>query len=132
MSTNPLNDIAPYPTGDNVTAENLALYETVGAYAYDVHVSELSKEAFSSESGSEVARRYHDALVTFTARFAVAFLLRKIREVVPDQADEIAEHLHGLWMDGGSMPEFLWDWLVEDGIDPRVVKRAVIERLEAA
>jgi hypothetical protein len=126
--SNPLGEIAPFPPVGAVTAENLLRHETAGAYAHEIRTRAASKAAFATVPGSPEWRRYYDSVVTLAARFGVAFLLRQLREIDPARADEAAQHLHGLWLDGGSMPEFLFDWLVEAGIDPREVEQAVTSR----
>jgi hypothetical protein len=75
-------------------------------------------------------RRYSDAVVLLAFQFSTVFLLRQVREVAPDRADEIAKQLHTMWQDGGCFNECLFDWLVEAGIDPAAVQRAVTEQAQ--
>lgn len=132
--SNPLNDIAPYPrTADEATADGLLRHETVTAYAHLGETRALCRAAFRPSATDADKRRYFDAEMNLAQRFAVLFVLRQMKnQVSAEAADEIARGLHAAWDDGGSFGEFLFDWLVEHGIDPGAVERAVTETEAAA
>jgi len=127
-----LDEIAPYPSTGEVTANTLLRYETVHTYAHEARTRDLATAASSTRPGSPEWSRYSESAMTLVRQFAVVFLLRQIRDIAPDRADEVAAHLQELWTDGGVIRECLYDWLVEAGIDPREVERAVTSRKEAA
>lgn len=130
MSTNPLDEFAPPARMvDEVTAASLIRYEAVHAFAQEIKASKLGMAAFDHPSGEkpdpELMRRYTDAVHLLAFRFAVVFLLKAIAEHLPEKADEVAQCLQSMLMDGGCMPEFLHDWLSEAGVDPERVIQAV-------
>jgi hypothetical protein len=119
MST-PLNDLAPWPaTEAEVTAETLLKHLTVCASAREHETGRLAQKALANDPTAEDVRRYSESFEVLAARFGVVFLLRQIQQQSSqDWADEVARHLWSLWQDGGSIPEFLWDWTAGYGIDP--------------
>lgn len=120
-----LNDLAPLPSSeDEVTAENLLKHLTVRASASENETHTLAHKALGADASPEDVRRYTESFALLSARFGVVFLLRQIQQQSsPGWADEVARHLWSLWQDGGSIPEFLWDWLAESGIDPEQIGR---------
>lgn len=130
MTANPLDEFGPYPVSGEVTAEKLLRYETVAAYVQEIYTHDLLKDAYPTEPGSPEWQRYLESATTLAARFGLAFLLRQVIEHIPGHADDIADRLHGMWLDGGCIPEFLHDWLTEAGIDPDQVAHAATEVLE--
>lgn len=127
MTTNPLDEFAPpLDTEEQVTADSMARRFTVQAFAEEAHVHDLALRAASWNPDPADVRAYVEAFQAFQAKFSLAFLLRALAEMAPEKADGVAKHLWGCWRDGGCLPEFLWDWLKADGIDPERV-RAVAE-----
>lgn len=110
MNSNP----APYPTSsDEVTAENLARHLTVQAYR--------TGEQIMTASGID-----RNKMARFVYGFGCAFLLREaLAHLGPVGADEIARELWEIWDDGGSLGEFLWEWLTEYGIAPETLTAEV-------
>lgn len=120
-----LNDIAPWPDEDEVTAESLLKHFTAAAFVHEGDTHELSRTAFRDGATAEDKRRYADAANALVARFGEVLLLRALVEAVPDKADGIARRLWGALTDGSVIPELLWDWLTEHNVDPeQVVKLA--------
>lgn len=115
-----LNDIAPNPTTEEqATAENLLKHLTVRASACENETNTLAHKALGVDASPEDVRDYSRSFELLAARFGVVFLLRQIQQQSSQGwADEVARHLWSLWQDGGSIPEFLWDWLAESGINP--------------
>jgi hypothetical protein len=129
-----LEDLAPWPSKQEMSAVSVARSFAVEAYvqAYETHrlCSEAS-ERFRATGHADWAPTAKASDRTFT-EFAVVFLLRVLAEKLPDEADEITRELVQCGEDG-DLVEWLWDWLEEWGIDPdEVAKLAKQPRQEAA
>lgn len=108
MSTNPLNDIAPYPRSvDEVTAYSLGRHLAVQAWVQRTHRRTATSGTDWEWSTSEIVNL-----------FAIVWLLRALQAVAPETADEAAKDLWLAWEDGGALGEWLHAWLVGFGIDP--------------
>jgi len=108
MSTNPLNDIAPYPRSvDEVTAYSLGRHLAVQAWVQRTHRRTATSGTDWEWSTSEIVNL-----------FAIVWLLRALQAVAPETADEAAKDLWLAWEDGGAVREWLWSWLTAAGIDP--------------
>lgn len=108
MSTNPLNDIAPWPRSeDEVTAESLTRFLVVQAWAHRTHRRTATSDIDREWATSEIVNS-----------FGIAWLLRALQSVAPGTADEAAKDLWSAWSDGGAVDEWLHAWLTGFGIDP--------------
>lgn len=122
MSTNPLNDIAPYPrTADEVTAESLARSLTVQAQAN-----------WTRMVNAGPAPEAHAAANRLVDVFGTVKVLKALQAVAPETADEVALDLWSDSLDGAAMGEWLWAWLTEYGIDPVRVDAAVADLMREA
>lgn len=122
MSTNPLNDIAPYPaTEDEVTAESLARHLTVTAWAHRTHRKNATSSTDREWATSEIVNT-----------FGIVSLLRALQAVAPETADEAAKDLWLAWEDGGSVDEWLHAWLTGFGIAPERVDAAAADLMRDA
>jgi hypothetical protein len=133
MSTNPLNDIAPWPQSeDGANDETILQSLTTDAYAAYCRARMAGRRAFAGKAKNpEAVAEYAGTLHTLAGWFLSAFLLRSLR----DGAD-VEETTQQVWRflgdEGLDMGEFLFDWLVEHGIDPKQVEQAVTEGEVAA
>lgn len=127
-----LDDLAPWPaTEDQVTAAAVLRHLTVAASVHEHDTHTLARNALTPGAAAEDVAAYVDAVRQLKARFGLVFLLRQIQQQSSQTwADDVARHLWSLWQDGGCIPEFLWDWLAEHGIDPKTV--AALTEGEAA
>ena len=135
MSTNPLTDIAPYPlTEASATAEAIAKHLTAQAYLTSGVAFEAAREAFTpgAESDPEKVRAYGEVAARSMDQFGAVYLLRALVQHAPDKVEEVARGLWECWRDGGAMPEFLYDWLTEYGIDPGRVDAAATNLMRDA
>lgn len=109
------NDVGPYPkTEGEVTADSLIRY-----YLALVSIRcEESITAFDLPTTAENLRVIKAASDSFVQSWTVLALLRQVRLAAPDIADSVALSLWQSWEDGGSMPEFLWEWARDEGVDP--------------
>lgn len=122
MSTNPLNDIAPYPRRESeVTAESLARSLMVQAQA-NRHRMIHDRTADGAVSGGN---RLVDV-------YGVVKLLKALQTVAPAVADEVARDLWSDWEDGATVTEWLHAWLTSAGIDPERVNAAASELMRDA
>jgi hypothetical protein len=117
-----LNDLAPWPSEDDTTAASLLKYFTAVTFVYENEVSALTHAAFNDDATDDDKRRYSDACHKVVAGFGEVLLLRSLIEVAPEKADDIARDLRLCLIDGSVIPELLWEWMVESGIDPEQVK----------
>lgn len=125
MSTNPLDDFAPFPkTEEEVTAEGLARHLTAEAFLTGASTYGLGLAALQPGATPEQVRAYADAMARLTDQFSVVYLLRALGQYAPDKVEELARRLWETWRDGGVMPELLYDWLESYGIDPEQVEVA--------
>lgn len=121
MSTNPLNDIAPYPRrSSDVTAEALARSLSVQALANWTRMTEAP-----AEQAVTAGNRLVDV-------YGVVKLLKVLQTVAPDVADEVARDLWSDWHDGAAVAEWLHAWLTTAGIDPEQVNAAASELMRDA
>lgn len=114
MSTNPLNELAPYPrTVEEVTAESLSRHLTVTAWAHRTHrktaISSTDREWATSE---------------IVSNFGIVSVLRALQAVDEVKADEAAKGLWSAWDDGAAVGEWLHAWLTGFGIAPELVDAA--------
>lgn len=117
MTTNPLNNLAPYPRSvDDVTADSLGRYLAVQAWAHHTH-RPTDREQTAAETAD---------------LFGLAWLLRTLKVVAPETADEAAKDLWLAWEDGGAVREWLWTWLIGAGIDPEEVTAAATDLAQEA
>lgn len=126
MSNNPLNAVAPFPaTETEATATAVAKHLTVQAFLSSLEARALAPEV---EAGAprEVVTAYADASTRMTDQFSAAFLLRSLHEVAPESADLVARQLWWAWQDGGSVHEWLHEWMVGLGVDPVAVEQAAM------
>ena len=115
-----LNDFAPYPERDeDATADSIARSTAVSAFARQQLIDE-----YMNDNSPKGKRLYMTEIGTLVNQYGVVFLLRELAEVDPGRADAAAKRLFGDWEDGGSVGEWLWEWLREYGIDPEQVNRA--------
>lgn len=122
MSTNPLNDLAPYPRRESeVTAESLARSLMVQAQA-NRHRMMYDRTPDGAVSGGN---RLIDV-------YGVVKLLKVLQTVAPDVADEVARDLWSDWEDGATVAEWLHAWLTSAGIDPEQVNAAAVELMRDA
>ena len=133
MSTNPLNNIAPWPQAvDGANDETILQSLTTDAYGAYCRARAASRRAFAGKTKNpEAVAEYAAALHTLAGWFVSAYLLRSLRDNVPVQ-----EASQQVWLflgdEGLDMGEFLFDWLVEHGIDPKQVERTATEDEVAA
>lgn len=119
-----INEFAPYPQSDeDVTADSIARSNAVSAFARQALIDELMND--TSRKGQRI---YMSEIGTLVNQYGVVFLLRELAEVDPERADKAAKRLYGDWEDGGSVGEWLWEWLSGYGIDPGEVSRAAEEQ----
>lgn len=109
-----LNDIAPWPTEDDVTADGLARALTVRAYAR----SEWAKANVADPFAHSIA------IESVQADYATVSLLRTLAGVDEVTANAAARHLWRTWRDGDATVEYLWCGLVDLRIDPDKVAAA--------
>lgn len=122
MSTNPLNEFAPWPrTAAEVTAESLARSLTVQAQANWTRM-------LSAGPASEA----HTAANRVIDVYAIVKLLKTLQAVAPDTADEVARDLWSDLRDAVSIGEWLHSWLTEYGIDPERVDAAASHLMREA
>ena len=122
MSTNPLNDIAPYPRRESdATADALARNLTVIAQSN-------WRRMLDTEMGEDT-RSATNLLVNL---YGIVKLLRALQAVAPETADEVARGLWGDWQDGGVLGEWLHAWLTEYGIAPERVDAAANDLMRDA
>jgi hypothetical protein len=111
MSTNPLNDIAPYPRREaDATADAMARNLTV--------VAQLNWRRMLDTETAEDTRAATNLLVNL---YGIVKLLKALQAVAPETADEAARDLWADWQDGGALGEWLHAWLTEFGIAPERV-----------
>ena len=128
MSTNPLNDLAPYPrTADEATADAMARHLTVTAQYRKALIDSLVDCRTAEER-----TRYLDSVGLMIAEHSLAKTLRALIEHAPDHADEVARRVWTAWEDGGAIAEDLHAWLTEYGIDPGRVDAAVNDLMRDA
>ena len=129
-------DLAPYPAREaEVTATALANHQTVEAHsalARSVNLSRVFCAAVKAGEGAEQAWAAYETNAAVTAaQHGVAFLLRQLQQIAPEQADEIARTLWRHWEDGP-----LGGWthqdLLDHQIDPEAVVLAALTASEAA
>jgi hypothetical protein len=114
-----LSEFAPYPEREeDVTADSIARNTAVSAFARQQLIDEYMQD--DSPKGRRLYMTETGALVN---QYGVAFLLRELAEVDPTRADKAAKRLYGDWEDGGSVGEWLWEWVGEYGIDQEQVNQ---------
>lgn len=125
-----LDSLGPYPghgNADPVTAEGLVRHFLVSAQAENARGWALP----SGEPGSPEAETWQVSVRRYVDRWAIAALLVRLIEHAPDRADAVAADLVDAMDDGGSMGEWLWEWLNGRGIDPDEITRRVDAAVEA-
>lgn len=113
MTTNPINEFAPYPPASTVTADSLARHETVSAIIHDQRAGvamHRSKEEFRAACGHAVGA------------FSIAYLLRAFIAAAPAEADAAAGQLVSMCEDG-ALAEWLYDWAHGYGLDTDAVAK---------
>jgi hypothetical protein len=116
-----LNDLAPYPTRvEDVTADSLARHFTVQAAAHAHDASVMCREA-TTAGGNANWGPYNELVEHLFVEFGVVLLLRTVAHKDVDQADELARDLFSQW-DAADLHDWLFEWMVEYGIDPEQVK----------
>lgn len=122
MSTNPLNDIAPWPeTEDEVTADTLGRHLAVWAWAHRTHRKTATTDTDREWATSETVNL-----------FSVAKVLRALQVAAPETADEVAKDLWSDLFGGAAVDEWLHAWLTEYGIDPVRVDAAAADLMREA
>jgi hypothetical protein len=97
-----LDELAPYPSGGDVTAVGLARY-----LAKQAQVSwSRGMNGTETLSPAEVAR--------MVSEFAAAHALLALADSDPARADLVAAQIHDAWEDGGGVGEWTWDHLGPD------------------
>lgn len=106
MSTDPLDEFAPWPTTeDKATADAMIAYSLVRGQASDA--------ALQWGLGDRERQ-----VIRMVSHFSVASLLTAFRDANPDAADDAARRLWSRLNDGGVISELTWEWLTERGIGP--------------
>lgn len=127
-----LNDIAPWPaTAAEATAEKVLKHLTVCAAAQQEEARRLCTDAFKPGADPAGLTRYIESFEVLGYRFITVYLLRIFAEVAPERADGLARELWSLMRDTEMIPELLWDWLSEYGIDPEQVAALAKDEKEA-
>lgn len=122
MSTNPLNDIAPYPRHEaEATADALARNLTV--------VAQFNWRRMLDTDTGEDTRAATNLLVNL---YGIVKVLKALQAVAPETADEVARDLWADWQDGGALGEWLHAWLRDFGIDPEQVNAAAADLMRDA
>jgi hypothetical protein len=100
-----LDELAPYPSGGDVTAAGLARY-----LAKQAQVSwSRGMNGPATLSPAEVAR--------MVSEFAAAHALLALADSDPSRADLVAAQIHDAWEDGGGVGEWTWDHLGTDAME---------------
>lgn len=95
---------------DAVWSERLAAAALPHRDAYKAAVTMADSEAIYAP--------FHRWLDGFLFRATTVHALRKLQELDPSAADEVAEQIEAHWDAGDVYPELLWEWATESGIDP--------------
>lgn len=120
-----LDDLAPYPDQpDNVTADAIARFETVDAFAHTIRSHRLSTRAGNAGLDSPEMGLYVESMRAACAQIGVIHLLRAFQAAAPEQAEEAARQLWDLWDDGASS-DWLSDLLSGYGIDAEQIMQMV-------
>lgn len=53
----------------------------------------------------------------FTFRATTAHALRRLREIDPGAADELAAEMRSFMESGDAYPEWIWEWAEQEGVD---------------
>jgi hypothetical protein len=109
------------------TEEEATATQLIRALGADAQLLNLEKwrmlAATPSDERTPEQTRLH--LMTVTAEVSTIGLmhaLRVLREVAPEQADVFARDHWGMCDDGSSFGEWLWEWLVAEGVDPEQIQ----------
>ncbi|MGI5414265.1 hypothetical protein [Actinomadura luteofluorescens] len=128
MSTNPVNEFAPYPrTVDEATAEAMVRHLAVTA-RYRMTASDRLVDCRTAEERT----RYLDSVGLMIAEHSLAKTLRALIAHAPDHADEVARRVWTAWEDGAVIVEDLHSWLIGYGIDPERVDAAALNVMRDA
>jgi hypothetical protein len=60
----------------------------------------------------------------FTFRATTVHVLRRLREIDPTAADEIAAEVWAFMESGDAYPEWIWEWAEQEGIDAQAFSDA--------
>lgn len=63
-----------------------------------------------------------EAILHVLNYFSTAWYLRALMQAAPDLAEEKTDHLIGILEDGGDVGEWIWDLLLELGVDPKTIE----------
>lgn len=106
MTAPKITDFAPWPDGHaGATADVMAAYYLACAAWHSGRlnaVADMPRAEFMTSA------------VTLTLSYAAAQLLRKLHEVAPGAADELAQHIYEV-VDSGEGGEWVWEALQETG-----------------
>lgn len=120
-----VEDLARYPeTEEQATAEALARYYAVEATRAWWEWKTTWQAWEDADAGSpEWARlkdEWNQASLSYHHSFTIAYLLRALAAVSPEQAAGAARRLYGFDQEGDAI-ERLYDWLTGYGIDPDTI-----------
>lgn len=131
-STKALMDATDWPKyTEDATADALILHSARVSMAIRAKADVLMGEAFDLPKDDPqwrpAMRAYMDAATAMIAESSVAILLHKVQRHSREQADALARILWELTEDGGVLPELMYDYLTERGIDADAVWAAAEE-----
>ena len=116
-----VEQLAPYPdSGDPDVARKLARYLTCLVQGDIAHTA--GHYYMSSPVGDkQAARDYALVIGRMVGNFGTLSLLRTLIVRDPELANSAARQLVDDWNAGEAVGEWVWQWLVESGIDPERV-----------
>ncbi len=132
---NRIEDLAPWPTDESVTAEAICRHLTVTGYAAHCRVSNhpyFRLDPNDPNRKAAVADYLHHVRAVMD-RFTAVMALQALSEVDPERAQAVALDIADAVGSGDTPSELLWEWLDGYGIDAEAIVKAVeAERLEAS
>lgn len=112
------DEIGPYPQHEyEVTAGRLIRYYLASTAICEQEAQDaVAQDDGSREGGRQMAR----AAGRFVGAWTSLALLRRVRDLDPAAADDVALSIWRAWEAGDTMHELLWEWKRAEGIDPDV------------
>jgi len=108
-------------TQEEATADRLILHGARVAMAMAAVTDQLSERWFSLDKSDPeyvpARSRYLDAVSGQIAESQIVVALASLQQWSRDEADKMAARLWELTEDGGVLPELMWDYLTERGVD---------------
>lgn len=110
---------------EEATADALILHGARIAVALQVETDRRFEAWSGAERGTDehkiALKAYLDSMSGMIAEAQVVIALVQVQKRDREQADVLARVLYELTEDGGVLPELMWDYLTERGIDAQSV-----------